>query len=146
MTKTAVALLKPFPKVKIFSALLLCCRRICILVAVAALALATFDNVSPLTPVLPNLYVTVIGWEHSSKEIYIEKKGYTFCPQLLWLSKDKFWFASFTFPGLFMPHKGLSCPFTLKISQQCWCLCGVGEAVCCTIWHIVLQSYFIKTH
>ena len=52
-----------------FSALLLCFRRICILVAVAALA---FDNVSPLTPVLPNLYVTVIGWEHTSKEIILK--------------------------------------------------------------------------
>ena len=34
---------------------------------------AMFDNVNPLTPVLPNLYVTVIGWEHSPKEIYIER-------------------------------------------------------------------------
>ena len=26
-------------------------------------AVSHFDNVNPLTPVLPNLYVTVIGWE-----------------------------------------------------------------------------------
>ena len=32
-----------------------------------------FDNVTPLTPVLPNLYVTVIGWEERrSEEIDIE--------------------------------------------------------------------------
>ena len=33
-----------------------------------------FDNVNPLTPVLPNLYVTVIGWEETQalKKLYIE--------------------------------------------------------------------------
>ena len=35
--------------------------------------LVIFDNVTLLTPVLPNLYVTVIGWEERrSEEIDIE--------------------------------------------------------------------------
>ena len=137
-------LLKPYPKIYTFSALLLCFRRICILVAaVAALA---FDNVSPLTPVLPNLYVTVIGWEHTSKEIILKGRVTLFPSSPSECLKTKIWFESFTFPGVcnvFIPRKGLCCPFTRKISQQCSCLCGVGEAV----WQqIVLQSYFIKTH
>ena len=67
-----------------------------------------FDNVNPLTPVLPNLYVTVIGWEETQapKKFILNIWRVATYPKLLSPSFS----IKVSLPGVcnvFMSHKGL---------------------------------------
>ena len=105
--------------------------------------------VNPLTPVLPNLYVTVIGWEHSPKEIYIERNissptniSSSGCPNIkFWLPKK--YHSHFLEWIMFLcctrvsVDKGVLWP---KDFQQCSCLYSERGAVR-TIWYTAVPFY-----